>query len=47
MTEVSKRFIGSLDSAFEENNLMKWDYYHEVIGEFAKSEHNVGNIASK
>lgn len=46
MTDEFRRFINGLDKAFEENDKIKWEYYHEVIGEFAKNEHNVGNLTS-
>lgn len=47
MPEELKEFIDGLDAAFESGNISDWDYYHEVIGEFAKNEHNEGNITSE
>lgn len=47
MPEELREYIDVMDKAFEENNEMDWDYYHEVIGEFAKNCHNEGFITSE
>ena len=45
--EDLKEYIDGMDKAFEENDEMSWDFYHEVIGEFAKNVHNEGLITSE
>lgn len=47
MPEDLKEYIDGMDKAFEENDEMSWDFYHEVIGEFAKNVHNEGLITSE
>ena len=47
MDEELKRYIDGMDKAFEENDEQSWDFYHEVIGEFAKNEYNRGALAFK
>ena len=44
MDEELKRYIDGMDKAFEENDEQSWDFYHEVIGEFAKNEYNRGAL---
>lgn len=46
MPEDLREYIDGMDKAFEENDEMSWDFYHEVIGEFAKNVHNEGLITS-
>ena len=47
MREELQHYIDSMDEAFEENDEIKWDYYHEVIGAFAKNEWACGYITTK
>lgn len=47
MPEDLREYIDGMDKAFEENDEMSWDFYHEVIGEFAKNVHNEGLITSE
>lgn len=47
MPEDLKEYIDGMDKAFKENDEMSWDFYHEVIGEFAKNVHNEGLITSE
>lgn len=47
MTDEFKEYINGLDKAFEENDSRSWNFYIEVIGEFAKNEYNVGNLTSE
>lgn len=47
MTDEFKKFIVELDKAFDDNDPVKWDYYWEVIGEFAKNEFYEGNLTSE
>lgn len=47
MPEELREYIDGMDKAFEENDDVTWDYYHEVIGEFAKNCHNQNKITSK
>ena len=47
MPEDLKEYIDGMDKAFEENDEMSWDFYHEVIGEFAENVHNEGLITSE
>ena len=47
MPEELREYIDGMDKAFEENDEMSWDFYHEVIGEFAKNVHNEGLITSE
>ena len=46
MPEELKEYCDGMDKAFEDNDEIKWDFYHEVIGEFAKTERNQGNITT-
>lgn len=46
MPEELREYIDGMDKAFEENDIDSWDYYHEVIGEFAKNMRNMGCISS-
>lgn len=39
-----KEYCDGMDAAFERNDQPTWDYYHEVIGSFAKQEYSVGHI---
>lgn len=47
VNEEFKEYTEKLDEAFEEDDWMKWNYYWEAIGEFAKNEHAIGNITSE
>ena len=47
MPEELREYIDGMDKAFEENDIDMWDYYHEVIGEFAKNCHNCNQITSE
>lgn len=47
MPEELREYIEGMDKAFEEDDIESWDYYHEVIGEFAKNTHNEGLITSE
>lgn len=47
MPEELREYIDGMDKAFEENDEDTWDYYHEVIGEFAKNTHSEGYITSE
>lgn len=47
MPEELREYIDGMDKAFEENDETTWDYYHEVIGEFAKNTHSDGYITSE
>ena len=42
-----KEYIDGMDKAFDEGNQVKFDYYWEAIGAFAKNEYHVGNITSE
>lgn len=46
MPEELREYIDGMDKAFEENDETSWDYYHEVIGEFAKNTCSEGLITS-
>lgn len=47
MPEELREYIDGMDKAFEENDTVMWDYYHEVIGEFAKTCRNNNQITSE
>ncbi len=47
MPDELQEYIDGMDKAFEENDTETWDYYHEVIGEFAKNTHSEGLITSE
>lgn len=38
MPEGLREYCDGIDKAFEEDDIDLWDYYREVIGEFAKNE---------
>lgn len=42
-----REWIDNTDKAFEENDDVTWDYYHELIGVIAKTEHAIGTITSE
>ena len=46
MPEELKEYIEGMDKAFEENDDVTWDYYHEVIGEYAKNLCSAGEITT-
>lgn len=41
-----REYIEGMDKAFENNDEATWDYYHGVIGKFAKNEYNIGHISA-
>lgn len=47
MPEELREYIDGMDKAFEENDSVTWDYYHEVIGEFAKNCCSCGEITEE
>lgn len=47
MPEELEEYCLGMDKAFEENDTDTWDYYHEVIGEFAKNTCSEGLITSE
>ena len=47
MPEELKEYCLGTDKAFEENDTTTWDYYREVIGEFAKNTCSEGYITSE
>ena len=47
MPEELREYCDGMDKAFEEDDIDTWDYYHEVIGEFAKNECSCGYITSE
>ena len=47
MPEELRKYVDGMDKVFEENDDVAWDYYHEVIGEFAKNTCNEGFITTK
>ena len=47
MPEELREYIDGMDKAFEEDDSATWDYYHEVIGEFAKNTCSEGLITSE
>lgn len=47
MPEELKEYCDGMDKAFEDNDTLQWDFYHEVIGEFAKNTRNEGYITTE
>lgn len=47
MPDELQRYIDGMDRAFEEDDTDSWDFYHEVIGEFAKNTCNEGYITTE
>ena len=47
MPKGLREYIDGMDKAFEENDEDTWDYYHEVIGEYAKNCCNQHKITSR
>ena len=47
MPEELQEYIDGMDRAFADNDEDTWDYYHEVIGEFAKNTCSEGLITTE
>lgn len=47
MPEELREYVNELDKAFEVDDEVTWDTYHEVIGEFAKNTCSEGLITTE